>query len=99
MIMTDGITSTGAGEITVPAAVEDDEGTPDVDETAAAFETAATFDGALGTLTCAGATDAATGCSVTLDADGEITAFGTDEWIFTPADLVTVDVDDADYLN
>ena len=57
MIMTDGITSTGAGTITVPAAVEDDDSTMDVDETVAAFETAATFDGALGTLTCAGTAD------------------------------------------
>ena len=96
MISTDGITATGAGEITVPRAVEDDAGTMDVDETVAAFETDATFDGASGTLMCAATSG--NGCTVTLDGDGDITAFGTD-WIFTPDADVTVDVADADYLH
>ena len=73
LIMTDGITSAGSGPITVPAAMPDNEDTPDVDETVAAFETAATFDGALGTLTCA----ATSPCTVTLGTDGEIETFGT----------------------
>ena len=90
MIATDGITAPGAGTITVKAAVEDDDET----ETVAAFETDATFDGAPGTLKCAGTAD----CTVTLDADGEITAFG-DGWEFTPADGATVDVADADHLH
>ena len=60
----------------------------------AAFETDATFDGAAGTLKCAGAAD----CTVTLDADGEITAFGIG-WQFTPDADVTVDVADVDYLH
>ena len=94
MIKTDGITATGAGTITVLAAVEDDDGTMDMDETVAAFETDATFDGAEGTLKCAGTTD----CTVTLDADGMFTAFGAG-WEFTPDPKVTVDVDDADYLH
>ena len=51
-IKTDGISSTGSGTITVPAAVEDTANTPE-DETVAAFETAATFDGAPGTFKCA----------------------------------------------
>ena len=46
----------------------------DADETVAAFETDATFDGAEGTLTCAGA-NGATDCTVTLDADGDIDRF------------------------
>ena len=91
MIATTGITATGAGQITVLAAMEDNAGTADEDETVAAFETDATFDGADGTLRCDGATD----CTVTLDADGEITAFG-DGWIFTPDADVTVDVADND---
>ena len=94
MISTDGITSVGAGQITVLAAVEDDDQTMDVDETVAAFETDATFDGAEGTLKCAGATD----CTVTLDADGDITAFGNG-WEFTPDPKITVDVPDANYLS
>ena len=93
-IKTDGITSVGAGQITVLAAVEDDEGTMDMDETVAAFETDATFDGADGRLKCAGAAD----CTVTLDADGEIESFGPG-WQFTPDDGETIDVDDDDYLH
>ena len=91
-IKTDGISSTGSGTITVPAAVEDNANTMD-DETVAAFETAATFDGAPGTLKCAGASP----CMVTLDGDGEITTVGNG-WEFTPADGATIDVDDGDYL-
>ena len=94
MIATTGITAVGAGEITVKAAVLDDATTADMDETVAAFETDATFDGAPGTLKCAGTAD----CTVTLDADGEITEIG-DDWEFTPADGATVDVDDTDYLH
>ena len=94
MIATDGITAVGAGTFTVKAAVEDIDDTDDVDNTVAAFETDATFNGAPGTLKCAG-TDP---CTVTLDAEGEITAIGAD-WEFTPADGATVDVDDIDYLH
>ena len=94
MIATDGITATGEGQITVKAAVEDDDQTMDMDETVAAFETAATFNGAPGTLKCAGNAN----CTVTLDADGDITAVGNG-WQFTPADGATVDVADADYLH
>ena len=94
MIATDGITATGAGEITLPAAVADDDQTADMDETVAAFETAATFNGGPGTLKCAGAAD----CTVTLDADGDLTAVGNG-WEFTPAEGATVDVADADFLN
>ena len=93
MIATDGITAPGAGTITVLSAVEDNDQTPE-DETVAAFETDATFDGAPGTLKCAG-TD---GCTVTLLADGEIDEISTG-WQFTPADGATLDVDDADYLH
>ena len=93
MISTDGITATGAGQITVLAAVADNEDT-DEDETVAAFETDATFDGAEGTLKCADTSP----CTVTLDGDGKITAFGNG-WEFTPDPKVTVDVDDDDYLH
>ena len=94
MIETDGINSIGAGQITVLAAVPDDENTMDVDETVVAFETDATFDGAPGTLKCAGTAD----CTVTLDGDGDITAFGAG-WEFTPDPDETVNVADADYLH
>ena len=94
MMMTDGITSTGTGTITLLAAVADNENTMDVDETVVAFETAATFDDAPGTLKCGGAAD----CTATLDADGMITAVSGD-WIFTPDAGERVDVADADYLS
>ena len=94
MIVTDGITATGAGTISVPAAMADDTSTTDVDETVAAFEADAEFNGAAGTLRCNGATD----CEVTLDADGDITAFGTG-WIFTPDPDVTSDQPDYEYLS
>ena len=93
MLTTDGITSTGSGTITLLAAVDDNPDTPE-DETVAAFETAAMFDGASGTLKCGGTTD----CTVTLDADGMMTAV-TGTWIFTPAAGATVDVADTDYLH
>ena len=95
MVATSGITSIGAGPITVPRAVDDNDETPDVDETVAAFETDATFNGAPGKLKCAGTNS---DCTVTLDGDGKITVFG-DDWQFTPADDATVDVADADYLH
>ena len=94
MIMTDGIAATGASTVTLVAAVEDDATTADVDESMPAFSTAATFDGAPGTLTCGGTTD----CTATLNAEGEITAV-TGGWIFTPDDGATVDVADTDYLH
>ena len=94
MVATTGITSIGAGPITVPSAVEDNAGTMDVDETVAAFETDATFNGAPGKLKCAGDNP----CTVTLDPAGKITEFGNG-WEFTPAVGATVDVADKDYLH
>ena len=85
MIATDGITAVSS---IVRAAMVDDDG----DETVAAFETDATFDGAPGTLKCAGDNN----CMVTLGADGFDFGLG---WEFTPADGATVDVVDTDYLH
>ena len=62
MLETDGITATGAGTVTLLAAVADDPSTMDVDETVMAFSTPAMFNGASGTLTCGGATN----CTATL---------------------------------
>ena len=70
---------------------DDDDTTADMDE---AFETAGTYNGAMGTYRCNGDAD----CTVTLDADGAITGL-SDGWIFTPATGATSDVADADYLN
>ena len=67
----------------------------DVDETVAAFETDATFDGALGHVEVRGA---ATDCSVTLDADGDDHRFRRPTGSSPPTHMATVDVDDADYL-
>ena len=70
---------------------DDDAGTTDMDE---AFETAGTYNGAMGTYRCDGDAD----CTVTLDAEGAITGL-SDGWIFTPATGATSDVADADYLH
>ena len=94
MIATDGITATGAGTITLPAAMEDNTETAETDETVAAFETDATFNGSSGKLRCTGGTD----CTVTLDAEGKIMAFG-ENWIFTPDPKVTTDQADYEYLS
>ena len=69
----------------------DDDDTDDMDE---AFETAGTYNGAMGTYRCNRDTD----CTVTLDAKGAITGI-SDGWIFTPATGATSDVADANYLH
>ena len=94
MLAGHGITSTGGGTTTLVAAVEDDPGTTDVDETVMAFETTAIFDGARGMLKCIGDTN----CSATLNAAGEITAV-TGTLAFTPAVGATAPVDDDDHLH
>ena len=94
MLETDGITSTGAGTVTLLPAREDDPSTMDMDETRMAFSTPAMFRGAPGTLTCGGTND----CTATLDADGDITAV-TGGWIFTPDQGATIDIPDSDYLH
>ena len=68
----------------------DDGDTDDMDE---AFETAGTYNGAMGTYRCNGDTD----CTVTLDAKGAIIGI-SGEWIFTPDPGATSDVADAEYL-
>ena len=69
----------------------DDDATDDMDK---AFETAGTYNGAMGTYRCGGDTD----CTVTLDAKGAVTGV-SDGWVFTPDAGATSDVADADYLN
>ena len=68
----------------------DNASTEDMDE---AEEVMGTYNGAMGTYRCNGGAD----CTVTLDADGEITAIG-DGWVFTPNEGATSDVPDAGYL-
>ena len=63
--------------------------------TDAADTVAGSYNGAMGTYTCAGG---AVDCSVTLDAMGMLTAM-SDGWIFTPDAGATSDVPDADYLH
>ena len=54
-------------ELTVPAAIDDNDQTMDVDETVEAFETAGTYNGAMGTVPLQ---RYQSDCTVTLDADG-----------------------------
>ena len=65
----------------------------DTDDAAAEVE--GTYNGAMGTYTCAGG---ATDCTVGLNAMGKIVAM-SDGWIFTPDAGATSDVPDADYLH
>lgn len=67
----------------------------DGNQTVAAFETTATFDGGSGKLKCNGANS---DCTVTLDAKGAIEEV-TDNWRFTPDADAMVDVADTDHLN
>ena len=69
-----------------------DTSTEDTDE---AFETAGTYNGAMGTYRCDGGN---TGCMVMLDAKGAVTGV-SDGWIFTPDPRVTSDQPDYDYLH
>ena len=69
----------------------DNTGTAAKDE---AFETAGTYNGAIGTYRCNGAVF----CTVGFDEDGKINAIG-DGWIFTPARGAKSDVADAEYLH
>ena len=95
MLASPSFSASGAAVLTLPAIVNDDASTTDVDESAPAFETMATFDGAPGTIKCNGASGES--CTVTLDADGKVTAAGAN-WVFTPAAGAMVDVPDASYL-
>ena len=69
----------------------DDPATLGTDE---AKELAGAYDGAAGTYRCNGVAQ----CTVTLDANGKITAMSTG-WIFTPDPGAIVDVQDEDYLH
>ena len=75
------------------AAVDDDDGTPAIDESTAAAKVAGTYNGAMGTYTCSGTQD----CTVTVNDKGMLTA-ASDGWIFTPEPGATSDVPDDDYL-
>ena len=76
--------------------LDSNENSVDGNQTVAAFETTATFDGGTGTLKCAATSG--DGCTVTLDEKGEITVVSPD-WRFAPDADTKVDVDDADHLS
>ena len=64
------------------------------DQTIAAFETAGTYNGAMGTYRC---DDDSNDCTVTVNAKGAVTGI-TGDWVFTPDAGATSDVADANYL-
>ena len=68
------------------------------DQTIKAFETAGTYNGAMGTYRCNSDDSGGSDCTVTLDAKGAITAM-TAGWVFTPDAGATSDVADSDYLH
>ena len=80
-----------AGTEAVLTFTNDDTATDDMDE---AFETAGTYNGSMGTYRCNGTGE----CTVSVDADGMITAMSPG-WIFTPGEDVTTDQPDYDYLH
>ena len=88
LVKSSAFTAGTAAELMFP---DNDPGTTTVDD---AFETAGTYNGAMGTYRCNGNAD----CTVTLDAMGAITAM-SDGWIFTPDPRVTSDQPDYDYLH
>ena len=81
----------GPGSSTSLTFDADDAGTADTDE---AYEAAGTYNGAMGTYRCNGSND----CTVTIDADGDISAM-SDGWVFTPDAGATSIVADSDYLH
>ena len=87
-VMSDSFTSNAEAQLTFAI---DDINTDDKDE---AFETAGTYDGAMGMYRCGGTTQ----CTVSINAMGKITGM-SDGWVFTPNSGVTVDVSDPDYLH
>ena len=71
------------------------DGDDPADDEDAAFTAAGTYRGAMGTYMCNGG---ATDCTVTLDAEGMITAM-SDGWVFIPDEGATSDQPDYDYLH
>ena len=88
LVKSSAFTANSVATLTFP---DNDPGTTTVDD---AFETAGTYNGAMGTYRCNGDAD----CTVTLDAMGAITGM-SDGWIFTPDSRVTSDQPDYDYLH
>ena len=88
LVKSSAFTAGTAAELTF---TDDDTDTNDMDE---AFETAGTYNGAMGTYRCNGTAD----CTVTLNEMGAITAM-SDGWVFTPDMGATSDVADDDYLH
>ena len=86
-------------ELTFARAQEDSDSNTAGDQTVEAFETAGTYNGAMGTYRCGAPDTGGSDCMVTVNAKGELTAMSTG-WVFTPAMGATSDVPDGDgYLS
>ena len=88
LVKSSAFTAGTAAELMFP---DNDSGTTTVDD---AFETAGTYNGAMGTYRCDGTDD----CTVNINAMGAITDM-SDGWIFTPDPRVTSDQPDYDHLH
>ena len=100
LIMVGAFAAPGDGSSSVthtfqPAADDADTTTPGAQPRAAAM-VGGTYNGAMGTYTCATGNGGAN-CSATVNAKGELTGL-SDGWIFTPADGATSDQPDYDFL-
>ena len=88
LVKSSAFTAGTAAELMFP---DNDSGTTTVDD---AFETAGTYNGAMGTYRCDGTDD----CTVNINAMGAITGM-SEGWIFTPDPRVTSDQPDYDHLH
>ena len=95
LVMAGAFTSSGGttAMLTFAHAQADGDNDTPGNQSVKAFETAGTYNGAMGTYRCNG--DAV--CTVTVDADNMITDVSAG-WIFTPNTGATSNVDDTDYL-
>ena len=95
LVMAGAFTSSGRTMATLSFTFAQDDSDDDAPgrQSVKAFETAGTYNGAMGTYRCNG--DAV--CTVTVDADNMLTDVSPG-WIFTPNTGATSNVDDTDYL-
>ena len=100
MLASSAFSASGGAVITLVAEVEAVEADPvnnvEAVEGVEAFEADATFRGAPGTLKCNG-DGANNNCSVTIDADGKVTA-ASGSLDFTPGENAKIDIPQTDYL-
>ncbi len=99
LVMSDAFTAgSGASVVHTFARYQlDSDGTTPGNQSIQAYTTPGTYNGAMGTYRC-GTNQSTADCTVTVDADGDITAMSAG-WAFIPDAGATSDVPDADYMS